>query len=275
MKKISILLVLLLTLLLTSCKGEELNFGKELVKVNGMVDILTELDTKSSDVGIMDSIMAGYYINQQYKGKLTIVKDVVVAEEEYGIAARSDGAYTAKMISKTIIDLAKDGTVDKIADKYGLKDSLAIDTTKTIDLSDETGKADFDKIIASGELVIGYTIFAPIAYEEGNELVGFDIDLAKAVCAKLGIDAKFQIINWNSKVFELNSGAIDVIWNGMTITDEIKEATSVTIAYLKNKQVAVVRVEDEAKYKSLDDMKEATICVEAGSAGQLCVVKED
>lgn len=275
MKKISILLVLLLTLLLTSCKGEELNFGKELVKVNGMVDILTELDTKSSDVGIMDSIMAGYYINQQYKGKLTIVKDVVVAEEEYGIAARSDGAYTAKMISKTIIDLAKDGTVDKIADKYGLKDSLAIDTTKNIDLSDETGKADFDKIIASGELVIGYTIFAPIAYEEGNELVGFDIDLAKAVCAKLGIDAKFQIINWNSKVFELNSGAIDVIWNGMTITDEIKESTSVTIAYLKNKQVAVVRVEDEAKYKSLDDMKEATICVEAGSAGQLCVVKEE
>ena len=203
MRKISILLVLLLTLLLTSCKGEELNFGKDLVKVNGMVDILTELDTKSSDVGIMDSIMAGYYINQQYKGKLTIVKDVVVAEEEYGIAARSDGAYTAKMISKTIIDLAK------------------------------------------------------------------------AVCAKLGIEAKFQIINWNSKVFELNSGAIDVIWNGMTITDEIKESTSVTIAYLKNKQVAVVRVEDEAKYKSLDDMKDATICVEAGSAGQLCVVKED
>lgn len=275
MKKISILLVLLFTLLLTGCKGEELNFGKELVKVNGMVDILTELDTKSSDVGIMDSIMAGYYINQQYKGKLTIVKDVVVAEEEYGIAARSDGAYTAKMISKTIIELAKDGTVDAIADKYGLQDSLAIDTTKNIDLSDETGKADYDKIIASGELVIGYTIFAPIAYEEGNELVGFDIDLAKAVCAKLGIEAKFQIINWNSKVFELNSGAIDVIWNGMTITDEIKEATSVTIAYLKNKQVAVVRVEDEAKYKSLDDMKEATICVEAGSAGQLCVVKED
>ena len=275
MKKIGILLVLVLTLLLTSCKGEELNFGKELVKVNGMVDILTELDTKSSDVGIMDSIMAGYYINQQYKGKLTIVKDVVVAEEEYGIAARRDGAYTAKMISKTIIDLAKDGTVDAIADKYGLKDSLAIDTTKNIDLSDETGKDDFDEIIKSGELVIGYTIFAPIAYEDGNELVGFDIDLAKAVCEKLGITAKFQIINWNSKVFELNSGAIDVIWNGMTITDEIKETTSVTIPYLKNKQVAVIRVEDVAKYKTLDDMKDATICVEAGSAGQLCVVKED
>lgn len=275
MKKISVLLVLFIMLFLTGCKGESLNFGKDLVKVNGMVDILTELDTKSSDVGIMDSIMAGYYINEQYKGKLTIVKDVVVAEEEYGIAARLDGAYTAKVISKTIIDLAKDGTVNKIAEKYGLVDSLAIDTSINIDLTDETGKDDYDKIIASGELVIGYTIFAPIAYEDGNELIGFDIDLAKAVCEKLGITAKFQIINWNSKVFELNSGAIDVIWNGMTITDEIKETTSVTIPYLKNKQVAVIRVEDVAKYTSLDDMKEATICVEAGSAGQLCVVKED
>lgn len=275
MKKISVLLVLFIMLFLTGCKGESLNFGKDLVKVNGMVDILTELDTKSSDVGIMDSIMAGYYINEQYKGKLTIVKDVVVAEEEYGIAARLDGAYTAKVISKTIIDLTKDGTVNKIAEKYGLVDSLAIDTSINIDLTDETGKDDYDKIIASGELVIGYTIFAPIAYEDGNELIGFDIDLAKAVCDKLGITAKFQIINWNSKVFELNSGAIDVIWNGMTITDEIKETTSVTIPYLKNKQVAVIRVEDVAKYTSLDDMKDATICVEAGSAGQLCVVKED
>lgn len=126
-------------------------------------------------------------------------------------------------------------------------------------------------------LVVGLDdSFPPMGFrDENNELVGFDIDLAKAVCAKLGIEAKFQIINWNSKVFELNSGAIDVIWNGMTITDEIKESTSVTIAYLKNKQVAVVRVEDEAKYKSLDDMKDATICVEAGSAGQLCVVKEE
>lgn len=275
MKKISVLLVLFIMLFLTGCKGESLNFGKDLVKVNGMVDILTELDTKSSDVGIMDSIMAGYYINEQYKGKLTIVKDVVVAEEEYGIAARLDGAYTAKVISKTIIDLTKDGTVNKIAEKYGLVDSLAIDTSINIDLTDETGKDDYDKIIASGELVIGYTIFAPIAYEDGNELIGFDIDLAKAVCDKLGITAKFQIINWNSKVFELNSGAIDVIWNGMTITDEIKETTSVTIPYLKNKQVAVIRVEDVAKYTSLDDMKDTTICVEAGSAGQLCVVKED
>ena len=81
------------------------------------------------------------------------------------------------------------------------------------------------------------------------------------------------VILSNTKVFELNSKAIDVIWNGMTITDELQENTSITIAYLKNKQVAVIRVEDKDTYKSLDDMKKAIVCVEKGSAGQFCVEK--
>lgn len=273
MKKIlTVMIAIIFGLLVSGCSKEKLNFGKELVKVDGMIDILTELQSKNSDVGVMDSIMAGYYINKQYSDKLMIIPDLELSDEKYGIAARKDGAYTAKMISKTIIDLYIDGTVQDIANKYGLIDSLAIDENINIDLSDETGKSDFDKIINSGTLVIGYTIFAPIAYEEENELIGFDVDLAKAVCNKLGVEVKFQLINWDTKVFELESGAIDVIWNGMTITDELKENTSLTIPYLNNKQVAVIRVEDALKYKTTNDMSEATIVVEKGSAGQLCVV---
>ena len=272
-KKLLVLCLMFVAgIFMVGCGKEELNFGKELVKVDGMIDILTELQSKNSDVGVMDSIMAGYYINKQYSDKLMIIPDLELSDEKYGIAARKDGEYTAKMISKTIIDLYIDGTVQDIANKYGLIDSLAIDENIDIDLSDETGKSDFDKIINSGTLVIGYTIFAPIAYEEENELIGFDVDLAKAVCKKLGVEVKFQLINWDTKVFELESGAIDVIWNGMTITDELKENTSLTIPYLKNKQVAVIRVEDALKYKTTNDMSEATIVVEKGSAGQLCVV---
>ena len=272
MKKIlTLIIVLILGFFIVGCNDEKLKFGKELVKVDGMIDILTELQSKNSDVGVMDSIMAGYYINKQYSEKLMIVPNLELSDEKYGIAARKDGAYTAKMISKTIIELYKDGTVQNIANKYGLIESLAIDENTNIDLSNETGKADFDKIIKNGTLVIGYTIFAPIAYEEENELIGFDIDLAKAVCNKLGVEVKFQLINWDTKVFELESGAIDVIWNGMTITDELKENTSLSIPYLKNKQVAVIRVEDAEKYKTTDDMSKAIIVVEKGSAGQLCV----
>ena len=273
-KSLSFILLVVCTVLLVGCGSQELNFGKKLVKVNGMVDILVELDSKTSDVGVMDSIMAGYYINEQYKGKLMIVPDLELANEEYGIAARKDGAYTAKVISNAIIELYKEGKVTEIAKKYGLEQSLAIDPNTKIDLSDETGKADYDEIVKSGKLVVGYTIFAPIAYEENGKLIGFDTELAQAVGEKLGLEVVFQVINWDTKVFELASKAIDVIWNGMTITDKIKAETSVTIPYLKNKQVAVIRVEDQAKYKTTQDMAEAVICVESGSAGQFCVEKE-
>ena len=275
MKSLSVLLFVVAVAFLVGCGSQKLNFGKELVKVGGMVDILVELDSKTSDVGVMDSIMAGYYINEEYKGKLMIIPDLELANEEYGIATRKEGAYTAKVISNAIIELYKEGKVLEIAKKYGLEQSLAIDANTKIDLSDETGKADYDEIVKSGKLVVGYTVFAPIAYEKDGELIGFDIDLAKAVGQKLGLEVVFQIINWDTKVFELKSKAIDVIWNGMTITDKIKAETSVTIPYLKNKQVAVIRVEDQAKYKTTADMSAAIICVESGSAGQLCVEVEE
>lgn len=274
-KSLWMLLLFISISFMIACSSQELKFGKELVKVDGMVDILIELDSKTSDVGVMDSIMAGYYINEEYKGELMIIPDLELADEKYGIAARKDGAYTAKVISKAIIDLYKEGKVLEIASKYGLEESLAIDENVVIDLSDESGKDDYDEIIESGKLVVGYTIFAPIAYEENGELIGFDIELAKAVGEKLGLEVAFQVINWDTKVFELESKAIDVIWNGMTITDKIKEETSVTIPYLKNKQVAVIRVEDKDKYKTTEDMLDAVICVESGSAGQICVEVEE
>lgn len=274
-KSLCMLLLFISISFMIACSSQELKFGKELVKVDGMVDILVELDSKTSDVGVMDSIMAGYYINEEYKGELMIIPDLELANEKYGIAARKDGAYTAKVISKAIIDLYKEGKVLEIASKYGLEESLAIDENAVIDLSDESGKTDYDEIIESGKLVVGYTIFAPIAYEDDGELIGFDTELAKAVGEKLGLEVVFQVINWDTKVFELESKAIDVIWNGMTITDKIKEETSVTIPYLKNKQVAVIRVEDKDKYKTTEDMLDAVICVESGSAGQLCVEVEE
>jgi len=276
MKKLIILLVLVLTFVFVGCgKNDELNFGKELRKVDGMVDILVELDSGSSYVGVMDSVMAGYYIEQQYKDKLMIVPDLVLADEEYGIAARKDGAYTAKMISKTIIELANDGTVDQIAAKYGLTESLCIDKNATVDLTDETGKADWDEIVASGTLNVGYTVFAPIAYKEGNEFVGFDTDLARAVAAKLNLEINFVQIVWDKRVAELDTKNIDLIWNGMTITDAMKEVTSISIPYLKNKQVAVIRVEDKDVYKTIEDMMTAVIVTETGSAGQFCVEKSN
>ena len=89
-----------------------------------------------------------------------------------------------------------------------------------------------------GELVIGITYFAPMNYlDDSGKLTGFETEFAEAVCAKLGIKAKFQEISWNAKETELAAKNIDCIWNGFTITEERKNALSFTKAYLNNDQV--------------------------------------
>lgn len=125
------------------------------------------------------------------------------------------------------------------------------------------------------EFIIGYTLFAPMNFkdEEGN-LVGFETEFAEAVCEKLGYKAKFQIIDWNAKETELNSGKIDCIWNGMTITDERKANMGISDPYMENKQVVVVKAENAEKFSNVANLKGANVVAEQGSAGEE-VVKTD
>lgn len=92
------------------------------------------------------------------------------------------------------------------------------------------------------ELVIGIDDkFAPMGFrDENNEIVGFDIDYARAAAEKMGMEVKFQPIDWKAKESELSSGRIDLIWNGYTITDERKEKVLFTKPYLENSQVVAV-----------------------------------
>lgn len=84
--------------------------------------------------------------------------------------------------------------------------------------------------------------FPPMGFrDDKNEIVGFDVDLAKEVGKRLGMEVVLQPINWDTKELELDSGNIDVIWNGLTITDERKQAMDFSDPYLKNDQVIVVK----------------------------------
>ncbi|WP_339317400.1 amino acid ABC transporter substrate-binding protein [Paenibacillus sp. FSL R10-2734] len=105
-----------------------------------------------------------------------------------------------------------------------------------------------------GKLVIGIDDkFAPMGFrDENNEIVGFDIDYAKAAAEKMGKEITFQPIDWSAKESELNSGRIDMIWNGYTITDERKEKVLFTKPYLENSQVVVVLADSSiSKLKDL------------------------
>ena len=137
------------------------------------------------------------------------------------------------------------------------------------DKSDKSSKTDSEKIIESGKLVVGITDFAPMDYKDDNgNWIGFDADLANMVAEKLGIKAEFVEIDWDNKFLELQTGSIDCIWNGMTITDEVKNNSSVTNAYAMNQQIVVTKSELAGKLKTVDDLEDLSFAVENGSAGQ-------
>ncbi len=123
-----------------------------------------------------------------------------------------------------------------------------------------------EKILNKGYMVMGLDDnFPPMGFrdEKGN-LVGFDVDLAKEVTKRMGITLKLQAIDWNAKEQELNTGNIDCIWNGFTITDERKQAMTFTPPYIHNAQVVVVRA--DSPYTTLASLDGKTVGYQAGSS---------
>ena len=107
--------------------------------------------------------------------------------------------------------------------------------------------------------------FPPMGFRnEQNEIVGFDVDVAKAVAEKLGVELVLQPIDWNAKEQELNTGNIDCIWNGFTITPERKEAMNFTPPYVSNAQVVVVKA--DSPYTTLASLAGKNVGFQAGSS---------
>lgn len=256
--------------------GEKLAYGKELLTLNTQLDTLTQLNMGAIDAAVIDSVMAGYYSNNgEYAGKVTIM-DAVLQREQYGIAARKgDEAFMSK-INEALIALYGNGGMQEVADQFGLTADIALESSTENPLADATDSS-WDDIVASEKIIIGYTIFAPIAFNEGNDITGYDIELAKKTIEYLNekysvnLKPEFQIIDWDSKEALLTNGTIDLIWNGLTIDDERLANMCISVPYLNNDQVAVVRTEDKDKYVTPDDLKDAVIGVEKGSAGESVV----
>lgn len=119
---------------------------------------------------------------------------------------------------------------------------------------------------STSEVIIGIDDkFAPMGFrDDNNEIVGFDIDYARAAAEKMGMTPKFQPIDWKTKETELSSGRIDLIWNGYTITDERKEKVLFTKPYLRNAQVVVTLADSEIT--KLDDLDGKVVGLQALSS---------
>ncbi|SDF38126.1 transporter substrate-binding domain-containing protein [Marvinbryantia formatexigens] len=210
--------------------------------VASQADALMEVASGTSDAAIIDLLMAGAMI-----GEGTSYPDLThtdeLTEEEYGVGCRK-GSDLAAYINNVFAESYADGTMEEIATTYGVQEALV----EQPEASEETAEAAEDSDVAyiqdKGSLIVGITDFAPMDYKDDNgDWIGFDADMAKLVAEKLGVEVEFVEIDWDNKIMELDAKNIDVVWNGMTLTDEVKSSMECTNAYCNNAQVIVVPAE--------------------------------
>lgn len=211
--------------------------GWKINSVNAQSDALMEVKSGTSDAAIIDLLMAmsmtgegTSYPELKYTDKLTT--------EEYGVGCRKDSDL-ASYINAFFNDTYKSGEMKTIAEKYGVSDALV----EQKDVKYEAAKDDSDVkyIKKKGNLIVGITEFEPMDYKDKDgKWIGFDADMASLLAEKLGVEVKFVVIDWDTKTMELEAKNIDVVWNGMTLTDEVKNAMECSNAYFNNAQVVVV-----------------------------------
>ena len=160
---------------------------------------------------------------------------------------------------------AKETKAETSAEETKKEETEAAGTSKA---SSDDG-SDVDYVKEKGKLVVGITEFEPMDYQnESGEWIGFDADMAKAFAESLGVDAEFVVIDWDNKILELDGKTIDCVWNGMTLTDEVKSSMECSNAYLNNAQIVIVPGDKADQYQTEDSIKELSFAVEAGSAGE-------
>ena len=147
----------------------------------------------------------------------------------------------------------------------------AADNAETEAESGDTATAEDDslqKVLDSGKFILGLdATFKPMGYtDENDNIVGFDIDVAEEVCARLGVELVKQPIDWDTKEQDLDAGKIDCIWNGMSINASRAEVMNLSEPYMENAMVFVVA--NGSSVASQADLDGKTVAVQSGSTAQ-------
>lgn len=154
-------------------------------------------------------------------------------------------------------NVTEDADTEDVASENGSEDAQT-----------ESGDNSLQKVLDAHQFVLGLdATFKPMGYtDENDEIVGFDIDVAAEMCARLGVDLVKQPINWDTKEQDLNVGKIDCIWNGMSINASREKEMNLSEPYMKNSMVFVVPADSDAK--EMKDLKKKNIAVQNGSSAQ-------
>ena len=221
--------------------GEEVanENGFKIVSVETQAMALMEVDSGTADAAIIDLLMAGAMVGEGTSYPDIKVTDQKLNSEEYGVGCRK-GSDLAAYINAVMAEAYADGTMEELAKTYGVQEAILEQPESAYPEADATG--DVAYIQGKGKLIVGITEFEPMDYKAADgSWIGFDADMAKLVAEKLGVDIEFVEIDWDRKVDELDGKGIDVVWNGMTLTEGVKAAMECTNAYCENAQVVVTK----------------------------------
>lgn len=198
------------------------------------------------------------------------VKPIVIedyfTEEEYGIGFRNEDIALGLEVQKHLDEMYEDGTLIEISKKWFGKDTYLKDADFIEESQAPEGDESLQKILDKGKLIMGLDdSFPPMGFrDKDNKIVGYDIDLAKEVAKRMGVELVLQPIDWDSKELELISGKIDCIWNGMTITDSRVEEMYFVKPYIANRQIIIVGENSGIKTKS--DLARKKVGLQKGSS---------
>lgn len=138
--------------------------------------------------------------------------------------------------------------------------------------SNKTGDT-LEKIKKDGYFTVGLDdTFAPMGFRgENNEIIGFDIDLAKEVANRMGVEVKFKPCDWDGIIFELRSKKVDMVWSGMTITESRKKQIAFSKPYFTGEQTIITR--SGSDIKEISDLAGKTIGIQMGSSSNVALEK--
>ncbi len=195
-------------------------------------------------------------------------------QETYIIGFRKGDQTLRDEVQKLLGEMKADGTMADISTKW-----FGSDVT-TVKEKPETVKSDakddsLKKVKDAGKFILGLdATFKPMGYtNDKDQIEGFDIDLAKEVCKRMGVELELKGIDWQTKEKTLDSGMIDCIWNGLSYSKERDKAMNLSEPYLNNDMVFVDG--KGSTFKSLDDLKGKKIAVQTGSTAQEILSESD
>ena len=154
------------------------------------------------------------------------------------------------------------GTMKKFFLTFGLLFSMLL-----------TGCGGVSESLKGEKIIVGIDDeFAPMGFkDENNEIVGFDVDLAKETIKRLGGEAEFKVIDWSNKEAELNSGNIDLIWNALDITPERQEQMLFSKPYMDSRQIVLIHLDNDKGIATEEDLAGKIVGVQKGSTGEVNV----